>query len=66
MFLKAKLSNYILKQLFNRIFKIFTFIIFTQQSILLLIDYLKYQTVIDLKIVLQDYYYNPAIIFCMK
>ncbi len=57
--------NYNLKLLFTRIFKIFSSIIFIHQSISLSIDYLKYETVIDLKLVDPDFNYNPTITLCI-
>jgi hypothetical protein len=57
----SKFANYNLKLLF----KIFSLIIFIHQSISLSIDYLKYETVIDLKLVSPDFNYNPAITLCI-
>jgi hypothetical protein len=48
------------------VFKIFASIVFIYQSILLTIDYLKYETVIDLKLVPQYEHSFPAISFCLK
>jgi len=48
------------------IFKIFTTIVFTYQSILLSIDYLNYEVVTDIKLSKIDYEHNPAISICIK
>jgi hypothetical protein len=51
------------------IFKIFATIIFTHQTILLSIDYLKYEAIIDLKLnrySTRDYDSNPSISLCLK
>jgi hypothetical protein len=49
-----------------RVFKVLTTIIFTYQSILLTIDYLKYETVIDLKLNKELNDYMPAISLCFR
>jgi hypothetical protein len=62
----AKFANFNLKLLFNKIFEIFTLTVFIDQSIILLIGYLKYETLIDLKLNRPDTSYRyPAITFCI-
>lgn len=55
---------------FIKIFKIFSIIIFINQTILLSIEYFKYETVIDLKLIPYDETFgsdsNPAISLCLK
>jgi hypothetical protein len=55
---------------FIKIFKIFSTIIFINQTILLSIEYLKYETVIDLKLIKYSETIgldsNPAISLCLK
>ncbi len=63
----AKVIKFCRKIKFIKIFKFLSTIIFLNQTILLSIDYLKYETVIDLK--LTYVYYpdsNPAISLCLK
>jgi hypothetical protein len=55
---------------FIKIFKIFSTIIFIHQTILLSIEYFKYKTVINLKVIplykSNESYSNPAISLCLK
>ncbi len=68
----SKVIKFCRKIKFINIFKFFSTIIFINQTILLSIDYLKYETVIDLKllVVVHGKQYNldsyPAISLCLK
>ncbi len=66
----AKVIKFFRKIKFIKIFKFFSSIIFIYQTILLSIDYLKYETVIDLKLIGKQNYFtnnsNPAISLCLK
>jgi hypothetical protein len=64
----VKVIKFCRKIKFIMIFKIFSTIIFILQIILLSIDYLKYETVIDLKLFKEEYNLesNPAISLCIK
>jgi hypothetical protein len=64
--LGSKFANYNLKLLFTTIFKIFSLIIFIHQSISLSIDYLKYETVVDLKLVRGFDRDFPSITLCIN
>jgi hypothetical protein len=63
----AKVIQFCRKIKFIKKFKIISTIIFINQTILLSIDYLKYETVIDLKLVSQMKLISPpAISLCLK
>jgi hypothetical protein len=63
----AKVIKFCRKIKFINIFKFFSTIIFLNQTILLSIDYLKYETVIDLKLTEPFHFINnPAISLCLK
>jgi len=69
----VKVIKFCRKIKFIKIFKFFSAIIFIHQTILLSIDYLKYETVIDLKLIGRGLEYNqnnldsnPAISLCLK
>jgi hypothetical protein len=63
----AKVIKFCRKIKFIKIFKFLSTIIFLNQTILLSIDYLKYETVIDLKLThAYDLGGNPAISLCLK
>jgi hypothetical protein len=63
-----KVIKFCRKIKFVNIFKFFSTIIFINQTILLSIDYLKYETVIDLKLIwyVVKSNSNPAISLCLK
>jgi hypothetical protein len=66
----SKVIKFCRKIKFINIFKFFSTIIFINQTILLSIEYLKYETVIDFKLILLNQHYeldsNPAISLCLK
>jgi len=63
----VKIIKFCRKIGFIKIFKIFSTIIFIHQTRLLSIDYLKYETVVDLKLNKQNNFNsNPAISLCLK
>jgi hypothetical protein len=66
----AKIIKFCRKIGFIKIFKIFSTIIFIHQTILLSIDYFKYETVINLKLISHfqtiESDSNPAISLCLK
>jgi hypothetical protein len=66
----AKVIKFCRKIKFIKILKFFSTIIFINQTILLSIDYLKYETVIGLKLIGLTKQYNcegfPAISLCLK
>ena len=66
----VKIIKFCRKIGFINIFKIFSTIIFINQTILLSIEYFKYETVIDLKLIPYDETFgsdsNPAISLCLK
>ncbi len=64
----AKVIKFCRKIKFINILKFFSTIIFINQTILLSIDYLKYETVIDLKLISKAYNLDsyPSISLCLK
>jgi hypothetical protein len=62
----AKVIKFCRKIKFIKIFKFLSTIIFLNQTILLSIDYLKYETVIDLKLIEVINSDFPAISLCLK
>jgi hypothetical protein len=65
--ISVKIIKFCRKIEFFKIFKIFSTIIFINQTILLSIEYLKYETVIDLKLDrFEEMDSNPAISLCLK
>jgi hypothetical protein len=62
----AKVIKFCRKIKFIKIFKFLSSIIFLNQTILLSIDYLKYETVIDLKLIEVINSDFPAISLCLK
>jgi len=64
----AKVIKFCRKIKFIKILKFFSTIIFIYQTILLSINYLKYETVIDLKLIDKQHNLdsNPAISLCFK
>jgi hypothetical protein len=66
----SKVIKFCRKIKFIKIIKFFCTIIFINQTVLLSIEYLKYETVIDLKLfgdyILYDSDSNPAISLCLK
>ncbi len=66
--ISAKVIKFCRKIKFIKICKFFSMTIFTHQTILLSISYLKYETVIDLKLIGKQHNLdsNPAISLCLK